>query len=225
MRAKSVEIVGATWECGHRFRSSEKEAKLPSGQRRSVNGAEPSFQLRRAFETRRFHVGIQRLQDVRRLFLQHCNIVTPEPGGARLVAEGRRSAYIAARQPKWAHGRPRGRVPDLVGPRLPRPYHFPARIQSSQAVAAPFPGEGNILTPWPQIARGRQRDVGDRTISRDPTHRSPRRRTVASPFASRIRPLGLSLSRTYSNSSPPAHPRRDDIRDINTASVFQKRLF
>src|SRR5277367_942434 len=40
-----------------------------------------------------------------------------------------------------AHGRPRGRVPDVVGSRLPRPYHFPARIQSFQAVAAPFPGD------------------------------------------------------------------------------------
>ena len=39
-----------------------------------------------------------------------------------------------------AHGQPRGRVPDLVGSRLPSPYHFRARIQSFQAVAAPFPG-------------------------------------------------------------------------------------
>jgi hypothetical protein len=40
-----------------------------------------------------------------------------------------------------AHGRPRGRLPDLVGSRLPRPYHFRARIQSFQAVAAPFTGD------------------------------------------------------------------------------------
>src|SRR5271170_2301134 len=33
------------------------------------------------------------------------------------------------------------RVPDLVGSSLPSPYHFPARIQSFQAVAAPFPGD------------------------------------------------------------------------------------
>src|SRR5271169_1207159 len=43
------------------------------------------------------------------------------------------------RQPESAHGQPRARVPDLVGSRLPRPYHFRARIQSFQAVAAPFP--------------------------------------------------------------------------------------
>jgi hypothetical protein len=36
---------------------------------------------------------------------------------------------------------PCGRVPDVVGSRLPRPYHFPARIQSFQAFAAPFPGD------------------------------------------------------------------------------------
>ena len=36
------------------------------------------------------------------------------------------------------------RVPDLVGSRLPSPYHFRARIQSFQAVAAPFPG-GSVL--------------------------------------------------------------------------------
>src|SRR5271154_1632279 len=45
-----------------------------------------------------------------------------------------------------AHGRPRGRVPDLVGSRLPSPYHLPARIQSFQAVAVPFPGD-----PTPEL--------------------------------------------------------------------------
>jgi len=40
-----------------------------------------------------------------------------------------------------APGQPRARVLDLVGSRLPRPYHFPARIQGFQAVAAPFPGD------------------------------------------------------------------------------------
>jgi hypothetical protein len=40
-----------------------------------------------------------------------------------------------------AHGRPRARVPHLVGSRLPRPYQFRARIQSFQAVAASFPGD------------------------------------------------------------------------------------
>jgi hypothetical protein len=45
------------------------------------------------------------------------------------------------RQPESAHGQSRARVPYLVGSRLPRPYHFRARIQSFQAVAAPFPGD------------------------------------------------------------------------------------
>ena len=39
-----------------------------------------------------------------------------------------------------ARGRPRARIPDVVAWRLPRPYHFRARIQSFQVVAAPFPG-------------------------------------------------------------------------------------
>ena len=62
---------------------------------------------------------------------------------------GRRSAL--ARQPirspisicarAGAQGQPRARVPHLVASRPPRPYHFPARIQSFQTVAAPFPGD------------------------------------------------------------------------------------
>ena len=40
-----------------------------------------------------------------------------------------------------AHAQPRAHVPYLVGTRLPSPYHFRARIQSFQAVAAPFPGD------------------------------------------------------------------------------------
>src|SRR5271170_1406714 len=35
----------------------------------------------------------------------------------------------------------RAGVPYLVALWLPRPYHFPARIQSFQVVAAPFPGD------------------------------------------------------------------------------------
>jgi len=45
------------------------------------------------------------------------------------------------RQPGVAHGQPCAPVPDLVGSRFPSPYHFRARIQSFQAVAAPFPGD------------------------------------------------------------------------------------
>ncbi|MFZ0209789.1 MAG: hypothetical protein WAL59_27395, partial [Roseiarcus sp.] len=40
-----------------------------------------------------------------------------------------------------AHGQPRARSLHLVGSRLPSPYHFRARIQSFQPVAAPFPGD------------------------------------------------------------------------------------
>src|SRR6202044_1523376 len=74
---------------------------------------------------------IERLQDVRRLFLPLCNFVTLT--FLRLLS---RSGH-------------RARVPYLVGSRLPSPYHFRARIQSFQAVAAPFPG-ASVL---PSVAR------------------------------------------------------------------------
>ena len=47
---------------------------------------------------------------------------------------------------RGAHGRPCARVPHLVASRPPRPYHFRARIQSFQVVAAPFPG--NSVRRW-----------------------------------------------------------------------------
>ena len=43
--------------------------------------------------------------------------------------------------PMLAPRQPRTHVPDLVGSRFPSPYHFRARIQSFQGVAAPFPGD------------------------------------------------------------------------------------
>jgi hypothetical protein len=55
-----------------------------------------------------------------------------------------------------AHGQPRARVPHLVGSQLSRPYHFRARIQSFQAVAAPFPGDSVSLS---------HHDPGDRNAS------------------------------------------------------------
>ena len=48
--------------------------------------------------------------------------------------------YQELQLPSCPH-QPRSRVPDLVGSRLPSPYHFRARIQSFQGVAAPFPGD------------------------------------------------------------------------------------
>src|SRR5271163_3328809 len=50
------------------------------------------------------------------------------------------------------------RVPHLVGSRLSSPYHFRARIQSFQAVAAPFPGDSFAAS----LSR---RDPGDRNAS------------------------------------------------------------
>jgi hypothetical protein len=64
------------------------------------------------------------------------------------VGSGRENAGTAAR-----------RIPDIVGSRLPRPYHSRARIQSFQAVAAPFPGDSVLpsgpLAPRPRRAKRR----------------------------------------------------------------------
>jgi len=76
---------------------------------------------------RRFQFCIERFQRIGRLFLQ-----LPETGSLSFSRLGCLTrAWSAA-------------VPDVVGPRLPRPYHFRARIQSFQAVAAPFPGDSRF---------------------------------------------------------------------------------
>jgi hypothetical protein len=49
-----------------------------------------------------------------------------------------------------ARGQPRA-IPHLVGSRLASPYHFRARIQSFQTVAAPFPGD-SVLPVRPSRA-------------------------------------------------------------------------
>jgi hypothetical protein len=60
---------------------------------------------------------------------------------------------LAARQPEPRTVR-RAPVPHLVGSRLPSPYHLPARIQSFQAVAAPFPGDFVLPSASPRRRRG-----------------------------------------------------------------------
>ena len=65
----------------------------------------------------------------------------------RLCDSGGSSAGVA-------HGQPPARVPDLVGSRFPSPYHFRARIQSFQAVAAPVPGDSVL----PSASRAAPRD-------------------------------------------------------------------
>ena len=68
------------------------------------------------------------------------------------------------RLPAGAHGQPRARIPDVVGSRLPRPYHFRARIQSFQAVAAPFPGEP-VLPSRQEICRAARDRLGSKKKS------------------------------------------------------------
>src|SRR5277367_2189984 len=62
-------------------------------------------------------------------------------------------SYVLANS-RAAPRQPRARLPDVVGSGLPSPYHFRARIQSFQGVAAPFAGESVGLS---------RRDLGDAT--------------------------------------------------------------
>src|SRR5271156_6328026 len=65
------------------------------------------------------------------------------------------------RQPGVAHGQSCAPVPDLVGSRFPSPYHFRARIQSFQAVAAPFPGD-SVLPSATKHETPRFKKIDDR---------------------------------------------------------------
>ena len=105
---------------------------------------------------RRFQFCVERFQSIRRLFLSLRNFV-----------------ILAARQPEPHNGQPRGYVPYLVGSRLPRPYHFAARIQSFQAIAAPFPGASFFSQPLAPRSR-RPNRLGSK--ARQSPRRSPLRR-------------------------------------------------
>src|SRR5271168_4016165 len=102
------------------------------GSERRFRSATSSDEAAVAFEWngRRFQFCIRRFQSIRRLFLRLCH----SPGSPAGVA----------------HGQPRA-VPDLVGSGLASPYHFRARIQSFQTVAAPFPGD-SVLPSGPLVA-------------------------------------------------------------------------
>jgi hypothetical protein len=97
--------------------------KFPSSRR-----AQHSPQHRDAERRRRFQFCLARFQSIGRLFLQLSQITNRRPRAAAKNPERGRRAH----------------VPDVVGSRLPSPYHFPARIQSFQAVAAPFPGGDSL---------------------------------------------------------------------------------
>ena len=85
-------------------------------------------------DRRRFQFCIERFQNLRRLFLQ--------------LLQPCHSCGVA-------HGQPRAHLLHLVGSRLPGPYHFRARIQSFQPVAAPFPGD-SVLPSGPLAPRFRR---------------------------------------------------------------------
>src|SRR5271169_5960336 len=64
-----------------------------------------------------------------------------------------------------ARGQLRARILDLVASRLPRPYHFRARIQSFQVVAAPFPGDSVLPFRFSRAAMPATETLGRSTIS------------------------------------------------------------
>jgi len=86
-----------------------------------------------------------------------------------------------------ARRQPRARVPHLVGSTLARPYHFRARIESFQVVAAPFPGN-SVLPSGPLAARSRRGKRLDLARSRG----APARRG----FGAASRPLGIGPARS-----------------------------
>ena len=103
-----------------------------------------------------------------------------------------------------AHGRPRARAPDVVGSRLPRPYHFRARIQSYQAVAAPFPGD-SALPSSPLGPRSHDRNAPFKRLS------SGSRVGILFPFGSSraFAFAGRMISNPAATRSPlPCAPRR-----------------
>ena len=80
-----------------------------------------------------------------------CFALLAMTGATRFIQGGRPKAGAELTEdfsrpvpsPKYVRHLPR--VPDLVGSRLPSPYHFRARNQSFQAVAAQFPS-GSVLS-------------------------------------------------------------------------------
>ena len=92
---------------------------------------------------------------------------------------------------------PRARVPDLVGSRPPRPYHFPARIQSFQAVAAPFPGDS--------VFKSERLQTENR---KSPFCPPSRREKAATTTAHRGRPEELKNDRSTNSASPKQNAQK-----------------
>jgi hypothetical protein len=131
-----------------------------------------------------------------------------------------------------AHGQPRARVLDVVGLRLRRPYHFRARIQSFQAVAAHFRAtplfavrSARAAVPARNLLSGLgvtatlkaafERRVEEAScnvsrVSRSPGPSRGRRRSTERGATNRVRTPDLSF-RTFAcricSNSPPGVPR------------------
>jgi hypothetical protein len=107
---------------------------------------------------------------------------------------------------RWSAAR---RVLHLVGSRLPRPYHFRARIQSFQAVAAPFPGDFGL----PSGSRSlRSRRAKRRAFGRpvEPARAKPRFRPDFVSFQGFARrKISLSVAMPISCSARSTRLRRE----------------
>ena len=120
------------------------------------------------------------------------------------------------------------RVLDVVGSRRPSPYHFRARIQSFQGVAAPFPGETVLPSASPTgaasptlrpLRRAREAEhSGDRAR---PWDVRPRARSVARPRRSATAALTRSTPRLAGGG---LDMRRRDFREsLATADSRHRR--
>jgi len=92
----------------------------------------------------------------------------------------------------------RSLAPHLVGSRPSGPYHFSARNQSFQTIAAPFPGWptpfgrcGRAPSPATGFVRSRREAPGANGRRRNASGQTPPSRTKASP--SRTKKTGLDL--------------------------------
>ena len=116
------------------------------------------------------------------------------------------------------------------GSRLPRPYHFRARIQSFQAVAAPFPGDSRSAVEPSRAALGSPTRASGRP--RAGREFQARRKNVGRAaswipaFAGNDVLSDISLSWTYSNNAPRAHAQGPGTtcRQTSTFQFVRKKF-
>jgi hypothetical protein len=117
----------------------------------------------------------------------------------------------------------RARVPHLVGPRLPSPYHFPARIQFFQAFAAPFPATSVLPSasrraiPATETPRHNRSTIGS-AVSSERRRRNGLGITQIASFQTVVLHAGLETPRHRRGSGTPEELKKHR----NTHPVFPK---